>query len=104
MHRRGGMLAIGVVLLLLSALIAIANWSLLLTCYRERRSGSMIPIVGGIAGLVGGLLVGSRVLLVTVIVIDPWVATLPIVIGTFVRRRGRTPRPGDRSTGPHGPA
>lgn len=46
----------GAFLLALSALVIILNWAILAVCIRTRRHISGIPVVGGLAGILGLLI------------------------------------------------
>ena len=81
------------VLFAFHGLVAFANWSLLVHWYRTRRGGSMILILGGIAGFIAGLVVGSPALGIVLFVIDPGVLVFPVAgVLVLIRRMRGAPR------------
>lgn len=94
------MLWISIILIVLSGLLLLANWLGLLVLYaqqlRGRESGrgySFVPIIGGVLGCVGILLLpisGAWVWSWIPLVLDPIVlGSLIVIIQLSLRKRGR---------------
>jgi hypothetical protein len=82
----------GVISLCASSIAIAANWTGILRYVFARRNYSMIPIVGGVAGSVGLLLLGRwRAFLWVPLVADPGCAWLGVML--IVRRLKHSSQP-----------